>query len=177
MGSNNEFDNEIFISEEEGFTDVVTVIKEAVKNSKRYLIKCGGIFEGEETEVTIDLPEMFEAGIVGNEVNERAFTKGFLLLEGKKGKNFAKMFSNVYKIEHEELELQDIKKPVVVFPLMEKRSSIESETVFTKIFFDQNNEKDEYCELFLNISLEDKIIEFNEKDNEYRTNIIKNLMK
>lgn len=169
--------DELFISEEEGFKDVIAVIKEAVKNGNRYVIKCGGNFEGMEVEAELDIPERFEAGIVGNEANQKAFTEAFLLLKGAKGVNFAKMFSEVYGVESNSNGNIDIKRAITVFPLMENRSSVERNPIYTKIFFDDRNERGEYCELFLNISLEDKIIEFNEKDNEYRVNIIKNLSR
>ena len=174
---NSEAADEIFIAEEEGFTDIVAAIKDAVKEGNRYILKCGGNFEGMEVEAELDIPERFEAGIVGNEANQKAFTEAFLLLKGEKGHNFAKMFSEVYGVESNRIKNSDIKRAITVFPLMEKRSSVEKNPIYTKIFFDDRNEREEYCELFLNISLEDKVIEFNEKDNEYRVNIIKNLSR
>lgn len=84
---NSEAADEIFIAEEEGFTDIVAAIKEALKEGNRYILKCGGNFEGMEVEAELDIPERFEAGIVGNEANQKAFTEAFLLLKGEKGHN------------------------------------------------------------------------------------------
>ena len=175
MKLNNNLEDEIFITEEEGFTDIVAVVIEAIKKESRYIIRCGGNFEGKKVEIILDIPQMFEAGIVGNEPNQRAFTNGCLILQGEEGTSFAKMFSKVYCVNSGKIEDINVKREITIFPLMENRSYVESDTIFTKIFFDNENEMEQYGELFLNISLSDKIVEFNEKDIEYRYNIVKNL--
>ena len=43
----------------------------------------------------------------------------------------------------------------------------------SKCFFDENNEQNLYSEIFLNPNLKNGTLELNEKDEEYRMNIVK----
>jgi hypothetical protein len=45
-----------------------------------------------------------------------------------------------------------------------------------KVFFDSEDELGLYSEMFCNINLKENIIEFNEKDEDYRENIIKSFL-
>ena len=60
-----------------------------------------------------------------------------------------------------------------VFPLNDKVAKLEKGKFKFKVFYDDSNEKNLYSEFYINIDLNNKILELNEKDQDYRENILK----
>ena len=50
---------------------------------------------------------------------------------------------------------------------------ITEEPLKMKMFVEPEGDENEYAEFFLNVDLRGKVVQFHEKDNEYRENLIK----
>lgn len=55
--------------------------------------------------------------------------------------------------------------------------NIKHEEVKFKVSYDDPNVQDLYCEFYLNILVQDNVLELKEKDTEYRENIVRALGK
>jgi hypothetical protein len=60
-----------------------------------------------------------------------------------------------------------------VFPLNQQKAKLVKGLYKFKLFYDDDNEKNMYSELYLNTNFQKNLIELNEKDEEYRENIVK----
>lgn len=55
--------------------------------------------------------------------------------------------------------------------------NMKQEKVKFKFFFDNHNEQNLYCEFYINISVQNNVLELKEKETEYRENIARALGK
>lgn len=113
-------------------------------------------------------------GIIDGEVDKTRFYKeGFNIYSiGKISDNFIKALIELYKIDSQPLKMVD-KIKSTVFVLGGEPKNFKVDFVKTKIFFDDTDEKGFYSEWYVNINLNNKILELKEKDSSYRENIIK----
>jgi|WetSurMetagenome_2_1015567.scaffolds.fasta_scaffold19093_2 hypothetical protein len=166
---------DIIINKEDEFVYIAFPILtfEKIENDK---VKCiiSGKYNNDSIEFTLITKVKYKIGITENGFASDAFeAKGIVLfLDKNNGRNLFKLFSNEYGIKSNSNDFRNIIE-FTSFPLEEAAVNILNKPIKTKVFYDDQNERDEYFELFINIDLPSKKIEFSEKDIEYRDNIIK----
>lgn len=166
---------DILINQEEDFADITFPIL-SYENFGNDKVKCNisGNYSGHKIEFTLISKAKYKVGITDNGFDSDAFEiKGIIIiLDKNNGEEFFNLFSKVYGIKPNNYELRD-NIEFTSFPLSEIPINILKDPLKTKVFYDDQNEREEYFELFINIDLPNKKVEFSEKDIEYRTNIIK----
>ena len=160
---------------EEGWKDLVFSItkKEKLENGF-WSLTCKADYNNVIVGLKIKIKDGIPAGIINNEMEKASFTKqGVELLSiGKESDNLIKAISELYE-QPKKLKFTSNKLSLTVFPLNQEKAVLENGQFKFKLFFDEKHEQNLYSEIFLNINLKNGIIELNEKDEEYRMNIVK----
>jgi hypothetical protein len=133
-----------------------------------------GLYKGRVVGLKCKIKAELKAGIVDGKISKAGFAaKGIQLSTiGKESDEFVKALAELYKFPTAKpFTLNPIL--ATVFSLNQNDADLDSkEYLKFKVFFGENSEE-LYSELFFNINLTKRIIELNEKDQEYRQNIIK----
>jgi hypothetical protein len=91
-----------------------------------------------------------------------------------KTNNFIKCLSELYNVKKNVVRLNRCE--FVLVGLASDPRLIEKQFVHTKIFLNSDTQNEEYyAEVFLNIDLKNKILQFHEKDSDYRQSLINSL--
>ena len=164
-------------NQEEGFEDISLKIVETNKQGNTFTYLAKGKYENKIVGLKISIQNNLKAGInKAGEIDGTAFNKDGISLQsiGQESDNFLHALSKIYGINSNAKFSSKIIKSTT-FPLNNNIADLnKSEYYKFKVFFnDQEEENEKYAEIFININLQQNFIEFNEKDNEYRANIIK----
>jgi len=113
-------------------------------------------------------------GIVGDDINETAFYGSGGVVRGMRDitKNLADVFSEVYILPvgiAEPLQTLDLTS----FALDGDPMLIETEHLNVKVFHDDEDRLGLYFEMFLHIDIPSGYVRFDEKDEEYRANVLR----
>jgi len=93
---------------------------------------------------------------------------------GKDTDNFVSLLSSLYGNKNKKLKaLERIDADVV--GLLDNPALVESEPVKMKFFFNADEDEEFYSEVFINVDLQKKTIEFHEKDMDYRQPLMRSL--
>jgi hypothetical protein len=173
--SQNENLIELTSKAEEGWKDLIFTIteKEKLKNGF-WSLTCKAKYKNEVVGLKVNIKDGIPAGIVNNEMEKTSFTKkGVEILSiGKESNNLIKAISELYE-QPKKLKFTSKKLSLTLFPLNQEKAVLENGEFKFKLFFDENNEQNLYSEIFLNPNLKNGTLELNEKDEEYRMNIVK----
>jgi hypothetical protein len=160
------------ITFEEGFVDFALPVKNMEVIGQERHITLEGIFEDKSVGLQIILPVNMKAGISSDSGELKIINtyQASMNSVGTESNDFLKMVSNLYT---EETSGIFSKNPIqfTLLPMLENDFDIEKQTVITKIFFDKSEKY--YSELFLNFEIANGYIQFSEKDQGYKNNIIK----
>ena len=163
-------------NQEEGFNDISLKIIETNKQGETYTYLAKGKFENKIVGLKISIKNNLQAGIKKGEIDGTAFKKDGISFQsiGQESDNFLQAISKIYGIKSNCKFSNKIIKSTI-FPLNQSIANLNQPEYYKfKVFFNDDEEENEnYAEIFININLEQNFIEFNEKDNEYRANIIK----
>lgn len=120
-------------------------------------------------------PEM-RPGIVGDNIDKTAFYPASILLmsDGAKSDALLRAFERLSKHPARNVKFREMSK-VTSFALDGDPRKLKTEPVKFKIFHDDQDERGEYFELYLNIDLPGGVVALKEKDEEYRPTILKAL--
>jgi hypothetical protein len=173
--SQNENLIELTSKAEEGWKDLIFTIteKEKLKNGF-WSLTCKAKYKNEVVGLKVNIKDGIPAGIVNNEMEKTSFTKqGVEILSiGKESNNLIKAISEIYE-QPKKLKFTSKKLSLTLFPLNREKAVLENGEFKFKLFFDENNEQNLYSEIFLNPNLKNGTLALNEKDEEYRMNIVK----
>lgn len=164
--------------QEEGFNDISLKIIEVNKKENNYEYIAKGKYENKIVGIKISIQNNISAGINNNgEIEAKSFEKNGIIIEsiGAESDNFVTALSQIYNIPR---TTKFSKNPIktTIFPLNQTVADLTKSNYYKfKVFFNDESDENEYAEIYININLENNYIEFNEKDNEYRINIIKTL--
>jgi len=159
---------------EEGWNDLILTItkKEKLSNGFWSLI-CKAKYENHIVGLKINIVDGIPAGIVNDEIDNTSFTKKGVEIYsiGKESDKLLEIISKLYG-ETKKTKFKRDKLTFTAFPLNTEKAILENGRFHFKLFFDENNEQNLYAEFFLNPDLKNGTIELNEKDQEYRMNIV-----
>lgn len=160
---------------EEGWQDLIFTITEKEKtNDGFWIMTCKAKYENQIVGLKIKIADGIPAGFVNGEVDNTSFVPEGVEIEsiGNESDKLVEVISGFYG-QPKRTRFTDEKLTFTAFPLNKEQGVLENGQFHFKLFFDENDEKDLYAEIFLNPDLTNGTVELNEKDEEYRPNIVK----
>jgi hypothetical protein len=164
---------------EEDFQDIVlNIVETKLTNNGGYEIVAKGKNGKETVGLKIKINDKLKAGLVGDTVDNTAVDINGVTFSsvGQDTDNFVKTLSSLYGYPTE----KGFTKNVIsfdMFSLNQEQADLSKGAYRFKLFFDPYDSLGLYSELFLNVNLPEKQIEINEKDAEYRENLVKALTR
>lgn len=165
--------------EEEGWQDLIlTITQKKLLETGYWDLICKANYEGQVVGIRIYVLEGLEPGIVGDGLDNTKFVREAVKIEsiGEESNNFIKIVSKLYG-QDESQSFTNESLVYTIFPLNEAKANLENGRFKFKLFFDDNDEMGLYSEMYLNPDFPNGTIELNEKDEDYRKNIIKSMTK
>ena len=160
---------------EEGWQDLIFSITEKEKlDNGFWSLTCKAKYENQIVGLKINIADGIPAGIVNEEIDNTSFaSKGVEIHSiGKESDKLIEVISKIYG-QTNKSEFTSEKLTFTAFPLNKEKAILENGRFHFFLFFDENDERNLYAEIFLNPDLKNGTVELNEKDEEYRTNIVK----
>ncbi|NIK93613.1 hypothetical protein GZ212_15740 [Mangrovimonas sp. CR14] len=160
---------------EEGWQDLIFTITQKVKlDNGFWSLTCKAKYENQTVGLKINIADGIPAGIVGKEIDNTSFaSKGVEIQSiGKESDKLIEVISKLYGQPKSSVFTSE-KLIFTAFPLNKEKAILENGRFHFKLFFDENDEQNLYAEIFLNPDLKNGTLELNEKDEEYRMNIVK----
>jgi hypothetical protein len=137
-------------------------------------ISAQGIYRGRSTGVEVKVRGQMKPGIVEDDIDRDAFyDKGVIVRgTGDATGHLADIFSEAYIMPAQDAEpLHQL--DLTSFALDGDPMLIETEHLNFKVFHDDENKLGLYFEMFLHVDIPSGYVRFNEKDEEYRENVVK----
>ncbi|WP_374019102.1 hypothetical protein ABU162_05020 [Paenibacillus thiaminolyticus] len=162
---------------EEGFQDLEFDIVESRFEEDRNHFLVFGQYHHEIVGFEVIVRNDMLPGIVQWHINEEAFYGTGITLKsiGPESDAFIRALLELYGYEGK-LKCKD-EIPLTCISLHGDPGNIKQEEVKFKVFYDDHSVQDLYCEFYINILVQDNILELKEKDTEYRENIVRALGK
>lgn len=159
--------------------DLVFTITEKEKLSNGYWnLVCKAKIENEIVGIRIKILDDMPAGIVNDELVQDGFTCKGVEFEsiGEESDKLVERMALLFEMK-KKTKFTSNKLTFTVFSLNNKKANLNKGKFKFKIFYDDDNDLNLYSEFYLNLNFKNGIIEINEKDSEYRKNIITFLSK
>ncbi len=149
---------------EDGWQDLVFTITEKKLESNAWNLKCEGIYKGKIVGFRIHIIEGVEPGINNEGINNTKFIKDGIVIEsiGEQSDNLIEAISELYE-EPVEKEFTNKKLKYTIFPLNQEKANLENGAFKFKLFFDDNDERGLYSEMYINPNLPNRTLELNER--------------
>ena len=160
---------------EEGFVDLLLYIREhKIQPDGTQLMRAVGLHKGSEVGLVVMLGSRWSAGSLGKDwaVTTHQGTATYESI-GPQSDALVRVLNDLYQTK---LAAADM-KPRVEFTAISLGGDprdLSKEKVHIKLFFEADNDE-EYAEVFTNIDLPHRRLEIREKDNAYRTPLMKAL--
>lgn len=161
--------------EEEGFVDISLSIAKYEKTqsgSRRFLIK--NSLNDKKISFAVELLPAWDAKAIENTESHFYWGRANLMSVGTESDAFITVLTELYGRKPENLKFKDT-IPVQVVGLANNPEDVELAPVKMKFFLNPDAEEDLYSEIFINIDLKNKRLEFNEKDPEYRAPLVRSI--
>jgi hypothetical protein len=165
--------------EEEGWQDLVlSITQKKLLETGYWDLTCKAKYRDQIIGIRIYILEGLEPGIVGDDLDNTKFVREAVKIEsiGRESDNFIKIVSKLYGQEISE-NFTDSLLSYTIFPLNEFKANLENGQYKFKLFFDDTEQYGLYSEMYLNPNFPNGTIELNEKDEEYRKNIVLSMTK
>lgn len=167
---------QVKIQEEDGFIDLSFHISKIVKSNESLDIEVKGKLKSRNVGFNIKLlpnwnPQPIE-GMEGSFYWGEAYFKS----NGSITTAFIEELASLYGAQISNLVVPDTVYAQVV-GLACNPENIENEPCKMKFFFNSEGDESVYSEIFINIDLQNRVLEFNEKDMEYRAPLLRSLIE
>jgi len=162
---------------EEGWQDLIfSITKKQKLDNGFWSLTCKAKYENQIVGLKINIADGIPAGFVNEEIDNTSFASNGVEIHSI-GKESDKLIEVISKLYGQPLKTKftSEKLTFTAFPLNKEKAILENGRFHFKLFFDENDERNLYAEIFLNPDLKNGTVELNEKDEEYRTNIVKML--
>jgi hypothetical protein len=170
---------EITSRTEEGFQDIVlNIVDSKLTDNGDYELIAKGKSSQETVGLKIRIRDRLKAGLIGDNFDPTAVAiKGVTFQStGPETDNLVRILSRLYNYPTDKSFTNgDISFDM--YSLNKEQADLSKGTFKFKLFFDPYDSLGLYSELFLNINVPKKEIEINEKDIEYRENLVKALTR
>lgn len=161
------------VVDEDGFADFDFPLMSAVQvDDGGWLISARGLLNERIIGFDVRLGGEWKA----QNVDDGAFTvfwgNGAIIRSGAESDEFCALLQDKYQHSGSSREMPDLVETMVV-SLGTDPARITEEPIKMKMFVEPEGDESEYAEFFLNVDLRGQVVQFHEKDNEYRENLIK----
>jgi hypothetical protein len=139
-----------------------------------HIIASQGAYRGRSVGVEMTVRSQMKPGFVGDEFDKTAVYKGGVVIRGmgNGARHLADVFSEAYLTAATDTEPLD-QLDLTSIALGGNPMLIETEHVNFKVFHDDEDKLGLYFEMFLHVDVASGYVRFDEKDEEYRENIVK----
>lgn len=163
------------IDPEEGWFDIYMKIVSEIRTDSSYVYTVKGLYKGNTVGLQIEVRSDIGAGIVNGSVSGGSgfLADGVTLRSiGSESDNLVTALAELYNVSATE---GFTKQPIAstIFSLNSKAVDLSKAGYYKLKLFYEIADEELYAELFLNINTETKEIELHEKDQEYRSSLIK----
>jgi hypothetical protein len=176
FGSGSSFDavpKEVTIVDEEGFADFdFPLIGAAQVDDGGWLISARGLLSKKTIGFDVRLGGEWKAQDVDDGALTVFWGNGAIIRSGAESDGFCGLLQDKYQLSGSSREMPDLVETMVV-SLGTDPVRITEEPLKMKMFVEPEGDESEYAEFFLNVDLHGQVVQFHEKDNEYRENLIK----
>jgi hypothetical protein len=159
--------------EDGGFKDFGLAVREVKENPGSLTVRAGANVDGRDVQVDVIVPDKWAESELG-EGKDLTVRGGGLTLRrvGAASDSFVQLLAKHYGIKKAPVRMRESVDLAAVV-LEGNPENLPKEPVKIKIFFNADSEREEeYGEAFLNIDLPRRLVQFNEKDPDYRAPII-----
>jgi hypothetical protein len=167
---------EVIIDQEEGFFDIDFYIASCdLNNDGTISVSVRNEMKGKPVEFTLCFENKWNKKEIENSDNFFYWGKGKFINTGEYTDNFLKTLASCYCVP---VKTPDNNKAIeaVIVGLANDPASMTSQAVDMKFFFNSDSEKQElYSEVYINVNIPERILQFHEKDPEYREPLIRSL--
>jgi hypothetical protein len=152
----------------------VPIVSAQTTTDGRTVIAAQGEYRGRSVGVELSVRGQMKPGIVGDDIDKTAFYGSGVLVRGMGDltRHFADVFSEVYILPVGGAEpLQQLELTTIALggdPVL-----IGTEHLNFKVFHDDEDKLGLYFEMFLHIDIPFGYVRFDEKDEEYRGNVVR----
>lgn len=152
----------------------VPIVSSQITADGRTIIVAQGEHRGRSVGVELSIRGQMKPGIVGADIDKTAFYAGGVLVRGMRDitRHLADVLSEVYILPVGTAEpLQQLDLTSIALdgdPML-----IETEHLNLKVFHDDEDNLGLYFEMFLHIDIPAGYVRFDEKDEEYRANVLR----
>ncbi len=160
------------ILREEGFVDIDLPMDSAkIGKDGTLTIIARGRTGDEIAGFAVDIAPDWESQKVSEEDDDITFywSKGCIRSIGSESDEFLALLAHEYQLPHS--GKMALRTPISLVLLGSSPGSIQTAPAHMKAFFEQESEEN-YAEAFINLDIQNKIVEFHEKDNDYRTGLV-----
>ncbi len=164
---------ELTLNAEEGWQDLIFTITEKEKVNGVWNLICKAIFENKVVGLKVNIVDQVAPGIVNEQIDNTCFIRNGVEFEsiGTESDQLIEVISSLYG-QSKRTKFSTKKPSFTMFPLNQEQAILENGRFHFKLFFDENDEQNLYSEFFLNPDLKNGTLELNEKDIDYRENIV-----
>lgn len=163
------------LGQEDGFIDISLSIAKFEKlenGTMRFLIKSS--LDNQKISFVVDLLPKWDVRPIENTNQNFYWGHASLTSVGSQSDAFIRQVAKLYGIDGKPTKFKkDV--PAQVVGLANNPAEIESTPTKMKFFFSSDAGDDLYSEVFINIDLKNRILEFNEKDPEYRAPLLRSI--
>ena len=158
---------------EEGWMDLIFTISQKEKLDNGFW---GLTCKAKHKNQIVGLKINIKNGIPGGEIDDPGVSVNGVEFKsiGKESDKLIEIMSELYE-QPKKTKFTDQNLFFVALSLNREKAVLENGSFRFKLFFDENDERNLYSEFYLNPDFINGTIELKEKDEEYRTNIIKTL--
>jgi hypothetical protein len=168
---------EVVVSEEEGFVDLAFTISNAKKlDTGAFEVAVKGHLKGDKVGFAIELLPSWNRQAVEGIDDAFYWGEAFFKSSGSESEAFIKSLAGLYGATVSNASVPG-KVYAQVVGLACNPEQLEVSPCKMKFFFNPDGEEELYSEVFINIDLTAKKLEFNEKDNDYRAPLLRSLLQ
>lgn len=168
---------EVVVGKDDGFVDLqfkIFSIQNLQSGNREFVVK--GTLNKKKVGFSIELLPSWEPKMVEGLEQPCYWGKAIFKEIGSETSEFLLALSNLYGNQLDYVEAHPFVLAEAV-GLACNPADIINTSCKMKLFFNPNSDESLYSEIFLNVDVAAKILELNEKDNEYRIPIIRSLTK
>lgn len=168
---------EINANTEDGFEDLEFDISNYYQDAEmNHIVRAMGKYNNDIVGFDILFKKDMSPGIVEGKIDNKAFYDAGIIIRsiGKESDKFIEALSKLYNVKKSNIKMASAIE-VTSYALEGNPQSFNTDNLKFKVFFDDCNKIGLYAELYINISLINGVVEFREKDIEYRQNVLRAL--
>ena len=168
---------EVVVGEEDGFVDLTFTISNSKKlESGSYEVVVKGNLKGNIVGFAIELLPTWNPQAVEGIDSPFYWGEAFFKNTGAESVAFIRSLASLYGATVSGVSVSNEVYAQVV-GLASNPEQLEVSPCRMKFFFNPDGEEELYSEVFINIDLSEKRLEFNEKDNAYRAPLLRSLLQ